>query len=440
MKHLRLHNVKYFLIAVSFLCSISGCSTAVSRSTAPANRVRIEGVKGDWYLTLNGKRFDIKGVGVGRRQSREGEADFLKMAADLGANTVRTWGVNQGDQHYLDQAHAYGLYVDAGVWLNPIRKGYSASYRDKNYCAKVRKQTLRYIEQFKDHPAILLWNIGNETIYWTESDQERVAFARFLEKLIKDIHAIDPDHPVVYASSFTTALPYIKDYVPSLDIFGLNVYGGIHSAHEKIIDALDIPYVITEYGPPGNWDQPKDRFGKPIEPPDESQVYSYKRDTKEIEKLNGHCLGAFVFHLGDTTQVSATWWNINYKQYKKPSYWAVKEMYTGVKNEHPLFSIRNLTFSKMAGLKPGEKIVLTAKLAHAYNGNLRFKYFYSTASDEVGLVEFPNNEFPLDVEGEGAQVVASAPRKPGLYRVYVLAYDDHGNASAFNRVIEVVNP
>ncbi len=430
---------RYLPAVLFFLCVICGCSTFSSHKGSP-NQVSIEGTKGAWFLALNGRRFDIKGVGVGRRQSREGSVDFLKMAADLGANTVRTWGVNQGDRTYLDQAHRYGLYVDAGVWLNPSRKGYDVSYRNKNYCAKVRKQTLRYVKRFKDHPAVLLWNIGNETIYWTESEQERIAFARFLETLIRDIHAVDPDHPVIYTTSFTTALPYIKKYVPSLDILGVNVYGGIKFAHEKIIDALDIPYLVTEYGPPGNWDQPKDRFGKPVELTDESQVYFYKRHTREIEALNGYCLGAFVFHLGDTTQVSATWWNINYKQYLKPSFWAMKEMYTGAKSEHPLPLVRSLTISKTAGLKPKEKFSIAPKLAKAYDGKLSFKYFYSTASEDVGLVEFPNNEWPIEVEGEGAEVTARAPGRAGLYRIYVLAYDDYGNGSTLSRVIEVVNP
>ncbi|HSA30976.1 MAG TPA: glycoside hydrolase family 2 TIM barrel-domain containing protein [Candidatus Omnitrophota bacterium] len=435
----RYFQFKYFVVMMFLAAALTGCSTA-SHPKAVANSVRIQGVKGDWYLTVNGKRFDIKGAGVGRRQSRDGAVDYLSMAVDLGANTVRTWGTVQGDRQYLDTAHAYGLYVDAGVWLNPVRKGYHGSYRDKSYCAKVRRRTLKYIKEFKDHPAVILWNIGNETIYWTESETERVAFARFLESLIQDIHAIDPDHPVVYATSFTTAVPYIKKYVPSLDILGVNVYGGIKSAHEKIIDSLDIPYLITEYGPPGNWDQPKDRFGKPVEPTDESQVYFYKRYTKEIEMLKGYCLGAFVFHLGETTQVSATWWNINYKQFKKPSFWAVKEMLTGIKSEHPLPSIRSLVLSKTVGLRPGEQFSIMPKLAREHDGVIHFKYFYSTSSDEVGLVEFPNDELPLDVRTGGAETFINAPEKPGLYRVYVLAHDDHGNASTLNRVIEVVNP
>jgi len=79
-------------------------------------------------------------------------------------------------------------------------------------------------------------------------------------------------------------------------------------------------------------------------------------------------------------------------------------------------------------------------LAREHDGVIHFKYFYSTSSDEVGLVEFPNDELPLDVQGEGAEALIRAPEQPGLYRVYVLAHDDHGNASTLNRVIEVVSP
>jgi len=112
----------------------------------------------------------------------------------------------------------------------------------------------------------------------------------------------------------------------------------------------------------------------------------------------------------------------------------------GIKSEHPLPSIRSLTLSKTVGLRPREQFSITPKLAREHDGVIHFKYFYSTSSDEVGLVEFPNDELPLDVRTGGAETFINAPEKPGLYRVYVLAHDDHGNASTLNRVIEVVNP
>jgi beta-galactosidase/beta-glucuronidase len=230
---------------------------------APAqkgNVVKVIGTKGNWQLTVNDEIFRIKGVGVGRAVGKSG-ADHLKMAKDMGANTVRTWGVNQGTRQYLDTAQKYGLKVDAGIWLNAVVTGSKDSYLDKRYLAKMRKEILKYVRKYKDHPAILIWNIGNEVIFFTKNEEERVAFCRFLESVIQEVHKIDQNHPVVYTSAGLNDVAYLKKYVPSLDLVGINTYGGIDKIHQDLTEMFDIPYLMTEFGSLGEWDRSKDPHG-----------------------------------------------------------------------------------------------------------------------------------------------------------------------------------
>ncbi len=166
-------------------------SSCTMRDTGP-RKVEIVGEKGSWQLLLDGKPFFIQGVGVGYAWGKDGE-NYLKLARDMGANAVRTWGVNQGTVDYLNTAYEYGLKVDAGIWLNHPYGESSISYiGNTRYKQKAREKTLQYVKKFKDHPAVLMWNVGNEVLFFSRSDKERIAFCRFLEELVQEIKKIDP--------------------------------------------------------------------------------------------------------------------------------------------------------------------------------------------------------------------------------------------------------
>lgn len=423
----------FFLIFLSFW----GCRMETGQK---GNAVVITGSKGQWGLEVNGKPFQIKGAGVSRADGVQMKADYLMLARDMGANVVRTWGEDQGTRAYLDRARQYGLFVAAGIWLDPVYTDGKGSYaNDSLYKTQVREKVLRYVSENKDHPAVLFWNIGNEVIYWTKSEEERIAFCRFLEDIIQDVHRIDPGRPVVYASAFTTAVPYIKKYVPSLDILGVNAYGGFDWVQQEVSDQLDIPYIVTEFGAHGHWDRPKDLNGIALEAADDMKAHYYKVHAHQIKSFNGYCLGGFVFHLGDTTQTSCSWWNLTHGPYPKAAYSAMKDFYqnNGDSGHSPIIS--DLSFSKRKNLLPGECFDLEVKL-RPFDGQVRYEYFATTARDVDFFEEYPNHQIPIRVEGEGDRVKVHAPSDPGIYRIYAVVVDDaSAAASTFNKSISVVN-
>jgi hypothetical protein len=430
---------KFFQAGAAVFIALSFAGCRMDKIESKGNVVTVNGSKGRWELVVNGEPFRLKGVGVARLQGLYEKADYLKLAKEMGANTVRTWGVDQGTQEYLDKAHEYGLYVAAGIWMNPVYADGKGSYVDDDaYKKKLKEQILEYVWRNKDHPAILFWNIGNEVIFWTASEAERVAFCQFLEEVIQDVHRLDPDHPVIYASSFTTAVPYIKKYIPSLDILGVNAYGGFDRVQMEVLENLDIPYVVTEFGTLGNWDKSRDLNGISLESTDDMKAHYYKVYANKIKNFYGYCLGGFAFQLGDTTQTSSSWWNMTHGKYPKAAYFVMKAFYQDQEVQYQPPVIKDIAFSKRKDLFPEENFDVTVQV-RPYDGSLRYEYFATTARDIDFLEEYPNRKIPIRVEGSGERVRIYAPAEPGLYRIYAAVIDDAvGAASVFNKSISVV--
>ncbi|MFH0754555.1 MAG: glycoside hydrolase family 2 TIM barrel-domain containing protein [Candidatus Omnitrophota bacterium] len=428
--------MKWLLMGVSFLLCFGSIGWA--GGTAWGNVVKVTGNKGSWVLTVNGQPYYIKGAGVAHATSDDKGVDFLKLAQAMGANTVRNWGVGQWGKDYLDRAHAYGLMVDAGFWLNPAYPDGTCSYlTDRVYMEEMRQQVLTYVKEYQDHPAVLAWNIGNETIYWTKDEKERIGFCTFLEKLIQEVHQIDPDHPVIYTSAYTTDAEYIFKYVPSLDILGINVYGAVEQTHRVLKAKQNIPFIFTEVGPPGPWDLPKDARGRPLELTDQEKASAYEQQARAVFEHKGYNLGGFAFTLGETTQTALTWWNVNFGETSKLSYIKLRDVYTGkVDDAHRPF-IKSLSLSKEDGIYPGEEIRLSVDVQGA-SKDVVYAYMVSTEVDS-DLVENPNKRIMLKFDNNGNTASVRVPSTPGIYRVYGIISDPvRKYSSTLSRTMRVV--
>ncbi|MCM8813430.1 MAG: hypothetical protein NC924_05785 [Candidatus Omnitrophica bacterium] len=404
---------------------------------AEPNRVRVSGERGGWELQVNGQPFYIKGVGCGYAVGSGGE-DYLKMAQEIGANCVRTWGIDQGTKDYLDKAASYGLMVDAGIWLNVPDAAKKITYvGHSDFIEAMRAEALAYIQEFKSHPAILMWNVGNEVLIFTKDEQEKIAFCRFLELLVQEIQRIDPDHPVVYTDAAQVNLPYLKKYVPSLNIIGMNIYGSVRAAQggwESV--QIDRPYLITEFGPQLPMYSGRDRNGQARELGDYQKAIIYRRLAEQVIEFKGCNLGGFAFHLGETTQESMTWWNLNEHARKRQSFWSIYEVYTGKSAPCAAPKIHELTLSKERAIKPGEDITVSVRASLTTGTAAR--YLYRVSTSEEGILQYYVNSYvPVEVKGEGPAVAISAPQNPGIYRVYCFIDDGRGNVSSVNKSIRV---
>ena len=137
------------------------------------------------------------------------------------------------------------MTVSLGLYIRPERSGmnYNDEYAVKGQIEQLKQEILKY----KDHPALLIWGIGNEV---------DLRYSNFkvwdtIEELAKFIKENDPNHPTmtVIAGLDPSKVYMIKKRCPSIDILGLNAYGSIENASNYIRKYnWDKPYIVSEWG------------------------------------------------------------------------------------------------------------------------------------------------------------------------------------------------
>jgi hypothetical protein len=391
-----------------------------------------------WSLEVSGKPFFIKGVGCSATERKHGET-YLRMALDMGANAVRTWGISP--LWYFDQAEKDGLLVDAGVWFNPIRRGMPESYQDAGYRHRLTQETLAYVRKMKTHPALLSWNLGNEVFSHTDSEDERKAFGMFLKTLIDAVHKEDPNHPVIYScTDNTTELRYLKAYVPNLDIVGINAYDDYRSNIRWLkANGYDKPVIATEFGCHGARNQPKDPNNIPCDPFDQSKASDYVTLWRDIEHLRDQTLGGFAFVLGhQRNQDSVTWFNLNYGRDRRQAFWSLYNLYTGKKPQNASPEISVMKIEPVDHLRAGGQVTVRTMASDPDGDRLHYRYFITDIATDPTIVESPRiypTRVTRIVPGETKITV---PDVPGTYRLYVIVSDGHQNIAVANRSIQVV--
>ncbi|MHC5035295.1 MAG: glycoside hydrolase family 2 TIM barrel-domain containing protein, partial [Planctomycetota bacterium] len=223
----------------------SACS---AEAVAPASSsVTITRTDQRFQLRRDGRPYIVRGACAW---------EHLEELKAAGGNSIRTWGARDDPQLY-DEAHALGLSVCAGLWFDwvPDRPEYMRK-QFADICSHVRK--------YKDHPAILMWGIGNE--YEVGVSDPRVWEA--IEELTAAVKEIDQDHPAitVVAEVSQEKVTALKEYCPSLDALGVNSYGGLLSLPDRLREyGWDKPYFVTEFGELGPYELGKTPWDAPIE-------------------------------------------------------------------------------------------------------------------------------------------------------------------------------
>ncbi|MBC8143762.1 MAG: hypothetical protein H7Y38_20215, partial [Armatimonadetes bacterium] len=157
----------------------------------------------DFSLLRGGKPYYVKGAGAETR---------LEELKRTGANSVRTWGVDDKTGAFLDKCHALGLTVTVGYWM---RKNDGFSYKNAAMRDEQAADFRKRVRQYKNHPAVLFWSVGNEVELGAESPEVWDQ----IERLAKIAKEEDPAHPVmtVLADMWPEKMAFIRERCPSLD-------------------------------------------------------------------------------------------------------------------------------------------------------------------------------------------------------------------------------
>jgi hypothetical protein len=402
---------------------------------APAVVKVVNDGSGHFSLTRNGQPYEIRGVG--------GE-NYLDIASQLGATTIRTWGAEQLDKQQngktlLDRCQALNLTVMAGIWVQHERHGFN--YGDPAQVKRQRDTVRETVRKFKDHPALLVWGLGNEMEGPSGNGQD-VRVWKELNELAKIVHQEDPNHPVVtvIAGAATDKVRSLIANYTELDILGVNAYASASGVGKAIKAAgWTKPFLLTEFGPVGHWEVGATSWRAPIEPSSRDKAASYyTTHTTVMEDGEGRCLGTFAFLWGNKQETTATWYGMFLASGEKlPSVDAMSYAWTKKwpANRSPRIDKIEAEF-KQKEIAPNTAVTVTVAARDSENDTLSYDWQViaeSTDRKEGGDHEAaPPPQPEGNIKGGGPILEMRTPKKPGAYRVFCIVRDGKGGASADN--------
>lgn len=384
-----------------------------------------------WKLLVDHKPFFVKGV-VGHT--------YLEKVKLYGGNSIRIgWKKEE-----LDHVTRLGLNALVNLPANAERYGF-----DYNDTEAVKNQTDRIKEivtNAKDHPAVLMWAIGNELDYIPGTKPFNPKVWEAVNDAAKAIKVIDPDHPVmtVIGTSMMEKVADIVRLCPDLDLLGINTYGDIYTLPDTLKKyGWTKPYVISEWGPDGYWEVKRTTWGAPYEQTGREKYDCYKKKYKAaIDNGNGQCLGSYVFYWsGFKQETTHTWFCMfNIDGMESPLIGLMQRMWTGKvpSNMAPIVDSMNVEkFVRYENivLKPGasykSKVTVRDddKDVLSYQWEIRPEAVYASYAGQGEKVPEPVN----GLISEAKQAISfTTPKEQGAYRLFVYVYDGKGHFSTAN--------
>jgi hypothetical protein len=432
-------DIKTTLFPISFylLFLVLGCFYSVPAQTL------VRKIDSSWVLEVDKAPFTVKGVTFGYEDDVDNYEVYFKDLQYLGVNTIRTWGTNNNTKKLLDTAEKFNIKVLLGIWMRHGKPGMEGDdnfdyVSDKDGKEKMFEEAISTVEAYKNHPALLSWGIGNEVYLNTETDEEKKAYSLLLERICKKIKSIDPHHPITSVEAWTFGLDWWNEYVPSIDIYGINSYGfGVNILEEEIKKkTIDKPYVITEFGVTGEWDVETDSNGIKIEPNDQEKYDAIAKGYHDWVISKPTCLGAYVFHYGDSNNFVGPWLLTFFKGMYRPQYWAIREAYTGQKQENQTPIIHKFELPKDT-VKSGTWIPVTFDVSDAEDEKIEYSFYYN---QREGSRKLRDQLTPLQSKkiSENTYNVL-VPMVDTPIKVYLVAKDSFNNAGIATNSINVEN-
>ena len=404
--------------------------------TAAPSVVRVvDDGAGHYSLTRNGQPYEIHGIGG---------VSPLALAKKLGANTIRTWGAEQldkqeGGQTLMDRCQALDLSVMAGIWIGHERHGFN--YSDTAQLERQRTMVRDVVRKYKNHPALLLWGLGNE-MEGPIGGGADVRIWNELNVLAKIIHDEDPNHPVVtvIAGAATDKVRSLQANYTGLDILGVNAYASATGVGKALKEAgWKKPFLLTEFGPSGAWEVGSTSWGAPIEPSSRDKAANYyTTHTTVMEDGEGRCLGTFAFLWGHKQEATSTWYGMFLASGEKlPSVDAMSFAWTHhwPENRSPRINSLDAPF-KLKEIAPGVAATVTVSAQDRENDPLSYEWQVVAESTDRKVGGDDEAAPPVIreciVQGDGPVLQMRTPAKPGAYRVFCIVRDGKGGASADN--------
>lgn len=393
--------------------------------------VRVEQTAEGYRLLRDGQPYLIRGVGG------TGSLDKLKAA---GANSIRTWGVDNLDP-LLAEAQRLGLTVTVGLWLGHERHGFN--YNNADQIAEQQEKIRQAILKYKDHPAVLMWGLGNEMEGYEKGDNAAIWSA--INNLAALAKRLDPHHPTmtVVAEIGGDRVKNIHRLCPEIDVVGINSYGGAPSIPQRYREAGGTrPFVLTEFGPAGSWEVQKKPWGAPLEPTSTEKAASYRTTYEKAVRAQPLSLGSYAFVWGHKQEATATWFGLLLPDGSRlGGVDALSEQWTGKAPANRCPAIATLSVVGAEEVDPGATIRAALQVADPEGDPLKVEWVLQPEASHLGVGGDAEAVLPTLPEAilkgdlQGAEV--RAPKEPGAYRLFAYIRDGQGGAAVGNLPLRV---
>ena len=431
--------MRYLAILLTAACLMTAGSAESGPSPSPV-KVDIVKTERGYQLLRGGEPYTVRGAGMG--------VDDIERFASHGGNSIRTWSTTRPQQDtraLLDAAQAHGVSVALGLAMMPERHGFD--YDDREAVAAQLESMRAEVLKYRDHPALLLWVIGNELNH--HYTNPRVYDA--VNAVAKMIHELDPNHPTTTTTSgFKPDVnAEILARAPALDFISFQMYGSIFDLPARLARSdFDAPFMVTEWGAVGYWEMETTDWGVPFETTSSEKADIFRRAHQEVlQPLQGQLLGSYVFFWGQKQERTPTWFGMLTENGNETEVVDVMHYaWTGRWPDNRTPRVERLLLDGKGGR---QSVVLTAGQPYeavfdvvdpdgdpvAYRWELKAE---SSATSEGGDYEEPiaNLEGYL-ADPAAAKTTLTAP-PPGKYRLFAYADDDQLHVAHANMPLLVV--
>ena len=388
-----------------------------------------------YTLIRNNEPFRIKGAA--------GNSHFKELK-EAGGNTIRVYDtINL--QKILDEAHRFGLAVIVDI---PLPKyGDGSNFYEQDLSVPKKKIT-SLVRKFREHPALLYWNVGNELYYPTV--YKPTQFFKSFNSLVDLVKKNDPYHPVSTAiiGGNRRRLASIVLKSPNLDLISINSFGNLTNLEEKMKPIKvwwNGPYVISEWGVNGPWEEVLTSWGAPIEQnsSEKARILGDRYSSNVMQSPN--CIGSVAFYWGTKQERTHTWFSFFLGPKKSESYYKIKALWNSDSVSYRGPKMKDIKINKLNSrssviLSSEEEAKAEVFLENSFNSD-SLNFHWEIRPEAWNDIE---KEQPvlkrLEPQKSSTEITFTTPQKEGPYRLFVYVVDKKDNYSTTNIPFYVLNP
>lgn len=413
----------------------------ITQSSSTLNNPAKVTVSGNKIL-VDGSEFMVKGVAAN---------NFHGKAAAMGANALRVYNMStstMGELGYvLDEAWMNNLKVCVGLYMFPWNQNGVNNFYNENYSAsidKLRTHIKNIVGAYKDHPAVLMWCIGNECESAYDGSEDLSAnhhMWNVINEFAELIKSMDSNHPVTTCLANAGNVNYVQDYCGKLDLLMVNSYGGAIANLPIWLSDWTKPFVVGEFGHTGTWMLDRSARQLPwktsagkyalIELTSTQKAKEYVTAWNDV--LDSGAVGGFAFQWGYQTHGEVlTWFGMHDKAGN--SFGVVDELQKLWTGSYPSVMapvIADRSRMKMDNKRADDVVEVTpSKSCSAYvdpsspsGSTLSYEWRIIEENTKAQDGSLPDGIPGLIEDPSKKSILFNAPSAAGAYRLYVFVQD-----------------